>query len=174
MIDIGVNLTNSQLSNRIPEVLEAAYGAGVEQILVTGTDLSASQKALDICERYQSDNYPALYCTAGVHPHDAKDWNQETERQIRQLLASPRVVAVGETGLDFNRNYSSKEDQIKAFEAQLQIAVETKKPLFLHERDAFKTQIEILKNFGSALPPVVIHCFTGDKYSLHTYLESGF
>jgi TatD DNase family protein len=174
MIDIGVNLTNSQLSNRIPEVLTSAYQAGVEQIVVTGTDLPASKEALNICEKYQSDTYPSLYSTAGVHPHDAKDWNQETERQLRELLTSPRVVAVGETGLDFNRNYSLQEDQIKAFEAQLQIAIDAKKPLFLHERDAFETQIKILNNYGKALPPVVIHCFTGDKASLHTYLENDF
>ena len=174
MIDIGVNLTNSQLCNQIPEILESAYMAGVEQIVVSGTDLQASINALHICEKYQSDTYPVLYSTAGVHPHDAKDWNQETERQIRELLTNPRVVAVGETGLDFNRNYSPHKDQIKAFEAQLEIAIDTKKPLFLHERDAFDIQIKILKNYGGVLPPVVIHCFTGDRDSLQGYLENGF
>ncbi|MFX4228779.1 MAG: TatD family hydrolase [Porticoccaceae bacterium] len=93
---------------------------------------------------------------------------------LRALLNNPRVVAVGETGLDFNRNYSSREDQIRAFEAQLEIAMDIQKPLFLHERDAFETQIEILQHLGNKLPPVVIHCFTGNRESLEAYLDCGF
>jgi TatD DNase family protein len=174
MIDIGVNLTNSQLRHQIPNVLADAREAGIEKILVTGTDLQASQEALAICETYVSPDYPELYCTAGTHPHDAKDWNPDTDKQLRELLQNPEVVAVGETGLDFNRNYSPKEAQIHAFEAQLQIAIDLQKPLFLHERDAFDTQIDVLKHCGNRLPPVVIHCFTGDRQSLDAYLAQGF
>jgi len=174
MIDIGVNLTNSQLRHQIPKVLEDAHSAGIEQILVTGTDIQASREALEICQQYMAAGYPGLHSTAGVHPHDAKDWSDETAEQLRALLTSPGVVAVGETGLDFNRNYSPKKDQIRAFEAQLQLAIELQKPLFLHERDAFDTQIDILKNLGDNLPPVVIHCFTGNRESLEAYLDCGF
>lgn len=175
MIDIGVNLCNSQLGRQIPEVLENAYNAGVEQILVTGTDLQASREALEICQQYNSAaDYPVLHSTAGVHPHDARRWTDETSELLRALLNNPRVVAVGETGLDFNRNYSPREDQIRAFEAQLEIAMDIQKPLFLHERDAFETQIEILQHLGNKLPPVVIHCFTGNRESLEAYLDCGF
>lgn len=174
MIDIGVNLTNSQLGHQIPEVLENAYNAGIEQILVTGTDLQTSCEALEICQQYRAEGYPVLHSTAGVHPHDARHWSDETAEQLRALLNNPGVVAVGETGLDFNRNYSPREDQIRAFEAQLEIAVDIQKPLFLHERDAFETQIEILQRLGNKLPPVVIHCFTGNRESLEAYLDCGF
>ncbi len=174
MIDIGVNLTNSQLRHQIRNVLADAREAGIEKILVTGTDLQASQEALAICETCVSPDYPELYCTAGTHPHDAKDWNPDTDKQLRELMQHLKVVAVGETGLDFNRNYSPKEAQIHAFEAQLQIAIDLQKPLFLHERDAFDTQIDILKNYANSLPPVVIHCFTGDRQSLDAYLAQDF
>lgn len=174
MIDIGVNLGNSQLRHQIPEVLENAYNAGIEQMLVTGTDLQASREALEICQQYSVAGYPVLHSTAGVHPHDAREWNDETAKQLCALLNNPRVVAVGETGLDFNRNYSPREDQIRAFKAQLEIAMDIQKPLFLHERDAFETQIEILQDLGNKLPPVVIHCFTGNRASLDAYLDCGF
>ena len=174
MIDIGVNLTNSQFRGNIEQVLKRAKDSGIEHIVITGTDLEASQQAADLCEAYASNEYPKLSCTAGVHPHDASTWSPEAAAQIRQLIQLPQVVAAGETGLDFNRNFSTPEDQISSFTQQLEIACEYQKPLFLHERDAFEKQIEILQSFDKDLPRVVIHCFTGSKESLDAYLDMGF
>jgi len=116
-----------------------------------------------------------------VHPHDAKNWNPDTKAEIKRLLASNCVVSVGETGLDFNRNFSSREEQINAFRAQIELACEHSKPLFLHERDAFKDQVEILSDYLSSplpqslkMPKAVIHCFTGTQQALETYLDMGF
>lgn len=175
MIDIGVNLTNPQFDGKTGHVLKRAREAGVEQIIITGTDLQSSIAAAEICSdsQYQSDEYPLLSSTAGVHPHDASRWNRQTETRIRQLLESPRVVATGETGLDFNRNFSTTAEQTRAFTRQLELACETGKPLFLHERDAFEKESEILNSFGKSLPPAVIHCFTGNRENLNAYLGMG-
>lgn len=174
MIDIGVNLTNSQLIGNADAILTRAQNAGIEHIIITGTDVLSSQHALALCSKYHSSELPGLSCTAGIHPHDASDWGEETEQQIRQLAIESNVVAVGETGLDFNRNFSPPEQQIRSFRKHLEIACEIGKPLFLHERDAFDTQADILSDFANDLPPVVIHCFTGSQTSLHRYLEMGF
>lgn len=174
MIDIGVNLTNPQFEGKIDAVLKRAKDAGIEQIVITGTDIESSQQAAQLCEEFCSGSYPQLSSTAGIHPHDASQWNADTEHKIRSLLEPPQVVAVGETGLDFNRNFSTPDEQAFSFTKHLEIACEINKPLFLHERDAFDKQTEILKSFGGKLPPVVIHCFTGNQKNLHSYLEMGF
>ena len=178
MIDIGVNLTNSQFEGKRESLLKRAAEADIEHIIITGTDIQSSQQAQELCCKYHSEqhasDYPLLSSTAGIHPHDASQWNADTEKQIRQLLEHPEVVAVGETGLDFNRNFSTPEEQTLSFTKHLEIACDLGKPLFLHERDAFDKQIEILNSFANDLPPVVIHCFTGSKNSLNTYLEMGF
>ncbi|MCL4165521.1 UNVERIFIED_CONTAM: hypothetical protein GTU68_037061, partial [Idotea baltica] len=171
MIDIGVNLTNSQLLSKAQEVLDRARTAGVQHCVITGTDLESSQQAVKLCEELESDFPGMLSCTAGVHPHDAKDWNTDSADLFTDLLKHPSVVAVGETGLDFNRNYSPKDLQILAFEAQIELAVESKKPLFLHERDAFEKEYEILQYYRDSISDAVVHCFTGDKQSLFSYLD---
>lgn len=175
MIDIGVNLTNGQFAKDIEWVIEQAVAQGMQAMLVTGTDLASSYQALDICRRFGSSpdgaNSNRLFSTAGVHPHDARHWNTEMAQELRALLLAPEVVAVGETGLDFNRNYSAAEDQIEAFEAQLELAAECGKPLFLHERDAWQTQSEILHRNRREFSNAVVHCFTGDRRALEDYLS---
>lgn len=174
MIDIGVNLTNSQLRADLDSILTRAKHAGIEQLIITGTDLRSSIEATQICDQFQSEQYPTLSCTAGLHPHDASTWNKQVSDALSQLLTHPKVVAVGETGLDFNRNFSTASEQESAFRAQIELACQHQKPLFLHERDAFAKQIEILDSFAADLPSVVIHCFTGNAESLNGYLERGF
>lgn len=165
--DIGVNLTDHAFSADLADVLARAEAAGVERILVTGTSLTESEAAVALCQRFPEK----LWCTAGVHPHDARHFNSATERALRDLYKEPAVVAVGETGLDFNRNFSTPEAQIHAFEKQLELASEAGLPLFLHERDAFKTQFEILKAHRDLISGAVAHCFTGDKTALYGYLD---
>lgn len=171
MIDIGVNLTNSQLINKAQEVLNRARSVGVEHCVITGTDIDSSRQAIQLIEELGSEFHPMLSCTAGVHPHDAKDWDSQSAANILECAEHPRVVAIGETGLDFNRNYSPQAQQISAFEAQIELAAETGKPLFLHERDAYKKQWEILHSYRDSFNEAVIHCFTGDKESLFSYLD---
>ena len=144
-----------------------AHDAGVATVVVTGTSVQESTAALALVKSSES-----LYCTAGVHPHNARECDATTLPALRVLAQQPRVVAIGECGLDFNRNYSPHPDQEKWFAAQVELACEIKKPLFLHSRDAKERFVAVMKQFKS-LPPAVAHCFTGEKAELHAVLDLG-
>lgn len=168
-IDIGVNLTDRRFATDQDAVITRARTAGVAPLILTGTSVSSSEEALALCQRYPQQ----LYCTAGVHPHDARHFTADTPKQLRQLASSAEVVAIGECGLDFNRDFSPRPMQRTALEQQIALAIECELPLFLHERDAAETMIEILTGFGDQLPPAVLHCFTGDAEALERYLQLG-
>ncbi|MBY4676923.1 TatD family hydrolase [Marinobacterium arenosum] len=165
-IDIGVNLTDKRFADQQAELVETARAAGVGPLIVTGTDARSSEMALALCRQIDG-----LYCTAGVHPHDAKQVTNETLTALRQLCQADEVIAVGETGLDFNRNFSPPEQQVRVFEAQLELAAECGLPLFLHERDAHQRQLEMLTSHRDQLHGGVAHCFTGSKRELFNYLD---
>lgn len=169
MFDIGVNLTNRQFAQDRHDVINRARQAGVNGMLITGTSLKESIAASQL-----SSEYPD-YCwsTAGVHPHDASGWSDDCGQQIYQLAKLPQVVAIGECGLDFNRNFSTPDEQEKAFNAQLAIAAELSMPLFLHCRDADLRFIELLKPWLPKIPAAVVHCFTGNRQALDDYLALG-
>jgi TatD DNase family protein len=167
MIDIGVNLTNKSLMQNLEEILHRATVAGVNTIVVTGTDLKESQKAVQLCSHHPQH----LVCTAGVHPHHASDWTSDTADKISKLAIQPCVRAIGETGLDFNRNYSPSPAQTDVFRQQLEIASQLEMPVFCHQRDAHITFLSILKEYRSSLTKVVVHCFTDTKSALFDYLD---
>lgn len=166
MFDIGVNLTSAQFAKDRHQVVERAKQAGVAGLLITGTHLKASQEAQKIAAQYTD------YCwsTAGVHPHDASTWTESVAQRIRLLSQHNNVVAIGECGLDFNRNFSTPEQQEQAFIAQLELAVELNMPLFLHCRDAHKRFLALLRPYLSQVPGTVVHCFTDDRATLEAYL----
>lgn len=170
LIDIGVNLTNSSFHDQQAAVFERAMTAGVAQLVLTGTSLEVSQDALTLCLQLDESGQ-RLFSTAGVHPHDASSWDSTSARELRDLLVQPRVRAVGECGLDFNRDFSPRPQQEKALEAQLALAVELRLPVFLHERDASERLLAILKDFRDHLPGAVVHCFTGERDALFAYLD---
>jgi len=168
LVDIGANLTHPAFHADLPEVLARAREAGLAAIVVTGSSVRESTHALKV-----SGSYPeTVYATAGVHPHHARDCDDTTIPALRVLAQQPRVMAIGECGLDFNRNYSPHPDQEKWFAAQVELACELRKPLFLHSRDSKEKFIEVIKQFKS-LPPAVAHCFTGEKAELRAYLDLG-
>jgi TatD DNase family protein len=167
LVDIGVNLSNPVFQDDLEAVLERAAGAGVHRLVVTGTSVAASATALELCERFPRQ----LRATVGIHPHEAASCDAGAVTRLRELLQHPAACAVGETGLDFFRNFSSPEDQERAFDAQLALAAELGRPVFLHERDALARQLEILDRYRADLPGAVAHCFTGDRAALETYLE---
>ena len=170
MIDVGANLTHESFRDDLPGVLERAGQAGVSTIVVTGTSIAGSMAAQALAA-----GHPQLYCTAGVHPHDAARCDASTIPALRALLALPKVQAVGECGLDFNRNYSPHPSQERWFVAQVELACELGKPLFLHSRDAHPRFADILGNHRrshpNGLPPAVAHCFTGERDELRAYLD---
>jgi TatD DNase family protein len=170
LIDIGVNLTNSSFHDQQAAIVERAIEAGVVQMVLTGTSLAVSEQALELSLQLDADGQH-LFTTAGVHPHDAKSWDADSERHLRQLLGEGRVRAVGECGLDFNRDFSPRPLQEKALQAQLTLAAELHLPVFLHERDASERLLAILKDYRDHLPAAVVHCFTGEREALFAYLD---
>ena len=170
LIDIGVNLTHPSFAGQREALLARAFAAGVCQLLLTGTSLAESEQALEAC-RQLDDSGQRLFSTAGVHPHDASSWSADSARQLKALLGEPLVRAVGECGLDFNRDFSPRPQQEKALEEQLALAVELQLPVFLHERDADQRLLEILRDYRDRLPAAVVHCFTGEKRALFNYLD---
>ncbi|MBW8356929.1 MULTISPECIES: TatD family hydrolase [unclassified Pseudomonas] len=170
LIDIGVNLTNPCFAEKHQAVLDRAYEAGICQLVLTGTSVEGSEQALELCQQLDS-NGQRLFATAGLHPHSASDWNADSSRRLRALLSEPRVRAVGECGLDFNRDFSPRPQQEKVLEEHLVLAAELQLPVFLHERDANQRLLDILRDFRDRLPAAVVHCFTGEQQALFSYLD---
>jgi len=166
-IDIGANLTNRRFDKDRETVIQQASALGVVKQIVTGTNLTESIKAFELTK----NNPQRLYSTAGCHPHYAKDFTLEHLTNVENLLNEKNVVAVGECGLDFNRNFSPTEVQLKVFEQQLELAVDIQKPVFLHERDAFEEQYKLLKKYAPHLSGGVVHCFTGKAEHMKAYLD---
>lgn len=167
LIDIGVNLTNKSFRGDLDAVVERARHAGVVHMVVTGTTVEASGAARALA----AGRPELLSATAGVHPHHASSCDHDTIAALRALAAEPVVRAVGECGLDYNRNYSPPEAQRRWFAAQVELAVELGMPLFLHQRDAHEDFLAIV---GDAPVPAVVHCFTGSDAELDDYLARGF
>jgi TatD DNase family protein len=170
LIDIGVNLCHASFHADRQQVIDHAVAAGVTTMIVTGTSVKNSIEAQGLANKYPG----TLFSTAGVHPHDARNCNQQTIATLRKLAENENVVAIGECGLDFNRDFSPRPIQEKWFEAQIALACELKLPLFLHEREAHKRFVEILSAHKNHLDEVVVHCFTGNEAELKTYLDLGF
>ncbi len=168
-IDIGVNLTGSSFRNDLEAVVQRAVDAGVGRMIVTGTDLPHSRAALDLGQRFSG----VLMSTAGLHPHHASDFDNEAIARLRELCSEPSVVAVGECGLDYNRNYSKPAEQRLAFEKQLQLAVELQLPVFLHQRDAHEDFVSMINEYRGGLAGAVAHCFTGNTDEAQEYLAMG-
>lgn len=166
MIDIGVNLTNKRFDKDLEAVINNAKQAGITKLIVTGTSVIESKQALTLAKAYPN----FIYTTAGVHPHDASTLNEESLKQLRDLALQPQVKAIGECGLDFNRNFSTPAEQEKAFIQQLELAVEYQLPVFMHERDANCRFIELLTPYIEQLPNAVLHCFTGNQEELERCL----
>jgi TatD DNase family protein len=169
LIDIGANIAHDSFDDDRDEVLQRAADAGVTRIVVTGSSDESNRKAA----RLARDHPGSLYSTAGVHPHHASDYGDDSDVLIRKLAAGRSIVAIGECGLDYFRNFSPREAQLAAFQSQLDIAAETGLPVFLHQRDAHDDFVELLEPMLPKLSRAVAHCFTGEHESLREYLAMG-
>jgi TatD DNase family protein len=167
LIDIGVNLTHDSFERDREEVIDAAVAVGVTRLIVTGTDVAATEAALRLARLHAG----TIYCTAGVHPHHASTYDSGTSTQLAEFAQDPAVRAIGECGLDYFRNFSSPHEQRIAFERQLSLAVDCRLPVFLHQRDAHGDFTALLKDFRPHLIGGVAHCFTGGRAELEQYLE---
>ena len=167
LVDIGVNLSASVFEKDLDQVIHRASEAGVSQLVVTGTNLQQSELAAEMCETRPG----SLFSTAGVHPHHAKEWNDRQAQQIYALAKHPAVRAIGECGLDYNRNFSDPRDQRRCFEAQLEIAADVNLPVVLHQRDAHTDFLKIITRWRDKLSGGVAHCFTGTADEALAYLD---
>lgn len=167
--DIGVNLFAAQFDHDRSDVLTRASAAGVQQMLLIGSDLEETERNIALCATHRQQ--PQLLTTAGVHPHQAGAVAADWLAQLQRCFLHPSVVAVGECGLDFNRMFSPMAAQIDVFAAQLALSQQLAKPVYLHERDAFDTQLSLLKN--QHIHHGIAHCFTGDTQQLSAYLSQG-
>jgi TatD DNase family protein len=170
LIDIGINLINRQFKTDAAAVIKKALDAGVYRMILTGTSINNSEQSAALAGQYPGQ----LFSTAGIHPHDAKHFDGQSIARLRALLQQPQVVSVGECGLDFDRDFSPRSIQEQCFEAQLQLAIATQKPLFLHERAAFERFVSMINHYLPALPAAVVHCFTGTLAEANAYLDKGF
>ncbi|GAP66028.1 Mg-dependent DNase [Mizugakiibacter sediminis] len=167
LVDIGANLAHESFRHDLDAVLERARAHGVVQMVVTGASRDGSEHALGLARAHPG----VLYATAGVHPHHAIDYDADTDALLRKLVRHDEVKAVGETGLDYYRNYSPREVQLRVFERQLAIAAECGKPLFLHQRDAHADFLALLRQARDRVPAAVVHCFTDSREALFDYLD---
>ncbi len=170
-IDIGTNLFCEQFAGKEEKIIEGAF-KGKCGMIITGSSLKSSLEAVKYISG-RKDELP-LFSTVGIHPHAARTFSEDVPSKMRTMIEkNPFVVAVGECGLDYDRMFSPKEDQIKAFEKQLDLALELDKPVFLHEREAADDFYDVLKNFPSLCKKAVVHCYTGSRKDAERYLNLG-
>ena len=165
--DIACNFTSDRFDNDLDEVINRAIVNNITKFGLICSRLSDIDKLLEIYNRYSKD----MFFTIGVHPHHANEINEEYLKKLKEVINNYNPHAIGETGLDFFRNLSTYEEQIFAFEEQIKIAIDTNKPLFLHQRDSHDDFIKILRKYSSDINKSVVHCFTGTKEQLDDYLE---
>lgn len=167
LIDIGINLAHDSFDSDRDAVIARAADVGVVQMIVTGSSRQSTHDAIAMSRARPS----RLFATAGVHPHHAAELTDELLSELRQLAPLPEVVAVGECGLDYFRDFSPREAQRNAFHRQLELAALVQKPVFLHQRDAHADFISILREHRQRLAGGVAHCFTGSRDDLMSYLD---
>ena len=165
--DIACNFTNERFDKDLDEVINKAITNKITKFGLICSRLSDLDRLLEIYNQYSKD----MFFTIGIHPHHANEINDEYLKNLKEAVINNNPHAIGETGLDFFRNLSTYDEQIYAFEEQIKIAIDTNKPLFLHQRDSHDDFIKILREYSSDINKAVVHCFTGTQEQLEDYLE---
>lgn len=167
--DTHAHLQDEALCNDLDQVLERAAAAGVTTIMCIGYDVSSSQKAVQLAQQY-----PHIYAVVGVHPHDARQLDQKSLDTLYGLAREPKVVAIGEIGLDFYRNLSPREEQRRAFVQQIKLAREIGKPVVIHDRDAHQEVLEIIRQEKAGVNGGIMHCYSGHLPLAIDLMKQGF
>jgi TatD DNase family protein len=167
IIDTHAHMMHPDFSRDLESVLERARAAGVEAIVAVGYDLDSSRAAVELAAKYEF-----VYASVGVHPHDARLADDAAFQSLARLAAEPKVVAIGETGLDFYRNLSPRDAQVRSFRRHTELARERDLPLIVHDREAHADVLGMLKSSG--LNKVILHCFSGDADMARQACELGF
>lgn len=169
LIDTHCHLTFEPLAEDVPGVVARSRAAGVTSWITVGTHLEDSRRAIELAGRYEN-----MYATVGIHPHDAHSADPHALEELKRLGRREKVVAIGETGLDFHYNFSKQPDQQRVFAAHLEIAGELDLPVVIHSRNAFDETLEILDRSGKGLKGVVFHCFSGSAEQARLVLDRGY
>jgi len=171
LIDSHAHIQGKEYAGEVEAVIARARDAGVEKIIAVGGagDMSSNTEAIAL-----ANTFPDIYATVGMHPHDAKDVGADELKKLKELAADPKVVAVGETGLDYYYDHSPREVQRRVFAEFIRLARETGLPIVVHERDAANDAAQLLRGEGEGKIRGVIHCFTGDYEAACAYLDLGF
>jgi len=169
LIDTHCHLTFDGLAEDVAAVIERSKAAGVTGWISVGTDPEHNRKAVELAERFEN-----MYAAIAIHPHDAKTVTADILKELRALGNNKKIVAVGETGLDYHYNFSSHEEQQKVFAEHLKIAIELNLPVIIHCREAFEETMEILGQYSSDVKKIVFHCFSGDSSQAEIILDRGF
>ncbi len=168
LIDTHAHLELPQFDSDVEEVIDRAAAEGVSHIVIIGIDLGSSRRAVELAE------HNGLSATVGFHPHVAGSLNEGGLNELRELTASNAVVAVGEIGLDYYRDLSPRDAQVEAFRRQLELAVECRLPVVVHDRDAHDEVAGVLEEYADRLRGAVLHCYSGGIELAGTYLDLGF
>jgi TatD DNase family protein len=168
LVDAHCHLADEAFAPDRAQVLARARVAGVGHVVVIGESVAGSERALALARAV-----PGLSATAGVHPHEARTWAPETEQRLRELLADPAAVAVGETGLDYHYDHSPRPAQRDAFEAQLALAAELGRPVVVHARDADDDVAAMIAAWAPRVPAVVLHSFSSGDALFAVGLDVG-
>jgi len=169
LIDTHCHLTFEQLADDVEAVVARSIAAGVIGWLTVGTDPQQNRKVIELADQFEN-----MYAAVGIHPHDAKDVNDDTLAELKEIAQNEKVVALGETGLDFHYNFSKQPEQKEVFAAQLKIAAELNLPVIVHCREAFDETMEILDQQSQGLKGVVFHCFSGSAEQAEIVLDKGY
>ena len=169
LIDTHCHLTFEGLAENVEAVIERSRAAGVTGWITVGTDPQENQNAVALAEKFEN-----MYAAVGIHPHEARTVTPDTLKELRALAQHKRIVAIGETGLDYHYNFSSHEEQRSVFAEQLKIAAELNLPVVIHCREAFEETMEILEQHGGGVKRIVFHCFSGDAAQAKVILDKGF
>jgi len=169
LIDTHAHLQDEELKPNLEEILLRARQAQVEYIICVGYDWESSCAAVDLARKY-----PQVYAVIGIHPHDAQSYNESVQAQLFNLAKDPKVVAIGEIGLDFYRDLSPRDLQKKAFIGQIKLAQELKKPIVIHDRDAHQEVMEIIKAEKAGRYEGVMHCYSGHIPMALELIKEGF
>jgi len=168
LADSHAHLDDERFDADRAEVLARAAAAGIDLIINIGADMESSARSLALAEQY-----PMLYAAVGMHPHDAKQMQETDYHQLVQWAAHPKVVAIGEIGLDYHYDLSPRPVQKEVFLRQLDIARQTGKPFIIHERESHGDMLDIIKLAGRGLDGV-FHCFSGSVETAREYVKMGF
>jgi len=171
LADTHTHLDFPQFDDDREQVIERALAAGVKAMINVGADLASSRAAVALAEAH-----PQIHAAVGVHPHDAKTLTDDVLKELEALASYPKVIAIGEIGLDFYRDLSPRDQQRRAFQQQLALASKTGKPVIIHDRQAHKEVMAILRRWveGGHQPRGVLHCFSGDLAMAQEAIELGF